>query len=350
MKEIIISEKKIGNSNPVFLIGEAGVNHNGKLSIAKKLIDKASEANVDAIKFQTFITDKLVLKKAPKANYQKRTKNDDENFYEMVKKYEFSKDQFRILRNYCTEKGLIFLSTPFDELSVKWLEDLDVPIFKVGSGDLNNFPLLKLICSKNKPIFLSTGMSTLEEVKESVNFIKSNGVNEIVIFQCTSDYPTPYEDVNLNVISTYKKTFPNELIGFSDHSKGIVASIGAVVKGAKVIEKHFTLNKDMEGPDHKASLDPDELSMWVSSIRTIEKALGTYEKNPSLSEFEIARIARKSIVTSKDIKKGDLLSLENITVKRPGIGIPPTKFDLILGKKINKDLPKDSIINWEDIE
>ncbi|GAG45253.1 unnamed protein product, partial [marine sediment metagenome] len=221
--------------------------------------------------------------------------NDNENFYEMVKKYEFTKEQFRILRNYCIEKGLIFISTPFDETSVEWLEDLNVPIFKVGSGDMNNFPLLKLICTKKKPIFLSTGMSTLEEVKESVNFIKSNGIREIVIFQCTSDYPTPYEDINLNVINTYQKIFPNELIGFSDHSKGIEVSIGAVVKGVKVIEKHFTINKDMEGPDHKASLNPVELINWVRTIRNVEKALGSKIKLPTLSELEIAKIARKSI-------------------------------------------------------
>ena len=350
MKEIIINGKKIGEDSPIFLIGEAGVNHNGEMSIAKKLIDKASEANVDAVKFQTFITDQLVLKEVPKADYQRKTKNDNENFAEMVKKYEFTKDQFKILRNYCVKKGIIFLSTPFDETSVEWLEGLNVPIFKVGSGDMNNFPLLKLICTKKKPIFLSTGMSTLKEVEESLNFIKLNGISEIVIFQCTSDYPTPYEDINLNVIDTYKKTFPNNLIGFSDHSEGIEASIGAVVKGVKVIEKHFTLNKDMEGPDHKASLDPDELSRWVLSIRNVEKALGKPEKIPSKSELEIAKVARKSIVTLKDIKKGVFLSVENITVKRPGIGISPTKFEKILGKKINKDLPKDSIINWEDIE
>ncbi|MFX1384265.1 MAG: N-acetylneuraminate synthase family protein, partial [Promethearchaeota archaeon] len=301
------------------------------------------------IKFQTFKAEELLLKTTAKVEYQKEKTDKNENFYEMIKRYEFTKDEFHILADYCNEKGIIFLSTPFDPLSVHWLEELNVPAYKVGSGDMNNFPLLKEICSKKKPIFISTGMATLDEVKETINYIKSNEINEIVLFQCTTNYPTSFDEVNLNVIDTYKKEFPDLLIGFSDHSLGITVSLGAVAKGVKVIEKHFTLDKEMEGPDHKASLDPKELKQWVYEIRHLEMALGDSKKNPMKSELEIAKVARKSIVTIKDIKAGDTLTEENIAVKRPGVGIPPKEFYEILGKKVKKHISKDSILQREDI-
>lgn len=350
VKSFRINKTRVGENQNVFLIAEAGVNHNGDFSIAKKLIDVAVKAGVDAIKFQTFVTENLLLSTTPKAEYQKKATTNMDTSYEMLEKYEFTKDDFKNLKNYCEEKKIIFLSTPFDKESVDWLDELNVAAFKIGSGDLNNFPLIKYICSKRKPMLLSTGMATLNEVIESVGFIKSNKIKEIVIFQCTTSYPAPYQELNLNVIDTYKRQFPEIILGFSDHSLGIEASIGATTKGVKLIEKHFTLDKNMEGPDHKASLEPYELTKWVSSIRNIEKALGNYEKIPSKSEFEIAKVARKSIVTLKDIKKEEILTLENITTKRPGIGIPPTKFEDILGKKLNKNLPKNSLINWEDID
>lgn len=350
LNDIEIEGKIIGKDSPIFLIAEAGVNHNGEIEIAKKLIDLAVDAGVDAIKFQTFISEKLILKTAPKVGYQKQTSDDDENFYDMVKKYEFSKEDFIKLKKYCLEKKIIFLSTPFDDLSVEWLEELEVPAYKIGSGDMNNYPLLKQICSKNKPILLSTGMATLEEVEKTVDFIKSNNINELVIFQCTTNYPTPFEDVNLNVIDTYIKVFPKALIGFSDHSLGITASLGAVAKGVKMIEKHFTLNKEMEGPDHRASLSPEEFISWVKEIRNLEKALGDSSKVPGEAELEIAKIARKSIVSISNIKKGDTLTKENISVKRPGSGISPVKYEEVLGKKTKRDILKDSLILWEDIE
>jgi len=350
MRDIQIEEKIIGTKAPVFLIAEAGVNHNGDLSIAKKMVDVAAKAKVDAIKFQTFKTEKLILKSTPKVEYQKVATYDNESFYDMLKKYELNKEEFRKLKEYCKEKGLTFLSTPFDDTSVDWLEELNVPAYKVGSGDMNNLPLLKLICLKCKPIFLSTGMATLDEVKKSVDYIKKNGINKIVIFQCTTNYPAAYEELNLNVIETYKKEFPNNIIGFSDHSLGIEASIGAVVKGVKVIEKHFTLNKDMEGPDHKASIDPDELIGWVRAIRNIENALGSYTKKPSKSEINIAKIARKSIVSARNLEIGDILKTNDIAIKRPGIGISPTDYDKVIGKRVKKNILKDSIIKWEDLE
>jgi len=350
MRTIKIENRIIGENNPIFLIAEAGVNHNGELSLAKKLIDIAAKAKVDAIKFQTYKTEKLILKSVPKAQYQKRNTNSDENFYEMLKKYELTKEDFHILQIYCIEKGLLFLSTPFDHDSVEILYELDIPAYKIGSGDMNNFPLLKLICSKKRPILLSTGMATLEEVKESVNYIKSNSINDIVIFQCTTNYPAKYEELNLNVIDTYLKEFPDNIIGFSDHSLGIEASIGAAAKGVKVIEKHFTIDKEMDGPDHKASLNPEELINWVISIRIFEKALGSYEKFPSKIEEEIAKVVKKSIISTKDLKEGDIIKIEDINIKRPGYGIPPKYLDSIIGKKIKNNIPKNSIISWEDIE
>jgi len=350
MKNITIGIREIGENSKIFLIAEAGVNHNGDINLAKDLVTIAAEAKVDAIKFQTFISDELLLKTTKKAEYQRTSTNEDENFYEMIKKYEFTKEQFRIIKSYCDNKGIIFLSTPFDPISVEWLEELEIPAYKIGSGDLNNLPLLKLICTKKKPILLSTGMATLTEKKESIKFIKSNGIDEIILFQCTSNYPTPLEQINLNVIDTYKKVFPDVLLGFSDHSLGIIASIGAAAKGVKVIEKHFTLDKKMKGPDHKASLSPEELKNWVENIRNLEKTLGSSNKKPTKTELEIAKIARKSVVTIKNLKKGDILTKENLSIKRPGYGITPVDFEKIIGKKVNKDIPKDSLIIWEDIE
>ena len=349
IKKINLGPKMVGLDEPIFLIAEVGVNHNGEISIAKKLIDVAIKANVDAIKFQSYITENLILKDILKVDYQKESLEDEGTFYEMVKKFEFNKEDFINIEKYCMKKKIIFISTPFDEETVDWLEDLKVPCYKVSSGDLTNLPLLKKICEKNKPILLSTGMATLEEVKNSIDFIPSNGIEDLILFQCTTNYPTSYEDVNLNVIDTYKNEFPNLIVGFSDHSLGFEASIGAVVKGAKVIEKHITLDKNMDGPYHKASLDPKDLIEWVCAIRNIEKALGHFEKIPTDSELEIAKIARKSIVSIMDLKKGDSLKIENIAIKRPGTGISPLNLEQILGKKVNKNIPKDSIIGMEDL-
>lgn len=352
MKEIYISEKKIGPKNNIFLIAEAGINHNGDIEIAKNLIDLATDAKVDAIKFQTFIAENLASTTTLKAEYQKDSIKDNESFYEMIKKFEFSKEDFRLLKKYCVKRNIIFLSTPYDEVSVNWLEDLGVPAYKIGSGDLTNFPLIKHICLKSKPILLSTGMSTLKEVKDTVNFIKSNKVEDIIIFQCTSNYPSNFDELNLNVIDTYKKEFPNDIIGFSDHSLGIEASIGAAVKGVKVIEKHFTISKKLKGPDHKVSLNPEELEFWVKSIRNIEKALGSDKKKPSTNEINIAKIARKSIVAAKNIHRGEILTSDNITTKRPGTGISPTEYFNIINKKMKskRDISKDTIINPDDLE
>ncbi len=350
MKKLSLNGIIIGNNAPVFLIAEAGVNHNGNLSIAKKMVDLAESVGVDAIKFQTFKTERLILKDTLKVDYQKNDDRDNETFYDMVKKYELTNTDFKIIREYCQKKGILFLSTPFDEISVNFLDTLGISAFKIGSGDMNNYPLLELICSKKKPILLSTGMSTLNDVKEAVDYIKGRDINDIVIMQCTTSYPTPYENVNLNVLDTYKKEFPELILGFSDHSLGIEASIGAVAKGVKVIEKHFTLDKDMDGPDHKASLNPKELKSWVNSIRNIEKALGSYEKKPTNEELEISKIARKSLIINEDLKRGSVIRKEHISIKRPGTGIPPTDYDKVIGRKITKNLKRNSLLKWKDIE
>lgn len=350
MTVIQLNGKKIGFREQVFLIAEAGVNHNGSLEIAKEMIDLAAETKVDAIKFQTFVTEKMILKSTPKAQYQKTAREDKENFYDMLKKYEFSLEDFKILRDHCSKRGIIFLSTPFDNTSVEWLEELKVPVYKISSGDMDNFPLLSIICTKNKPILLSTGMATLSEVRESVEFINSKEINEIVLFQCTTNYPASYEDLNLNVIDTYKKEFPNVILGFSDHSIGIEASLAAVGKGAKVVEKHFTLDKKMEGPDHKASMNPTELAKWVESVRIVELALGSSEKLPAKSELEISKIAKKSIVAKRDLKKGDILKKEDLAIKRPGYGISPKEYYNMIGKIVKNEIFSDTIIKWEDLE
>lgn len=350
MKDILIEGKRIRPNSPIFLIAEAGVNHNGELSLAKKLIDIVANAEVDAIKFQTFITEQVFIKSTPKVEYLKSSKDDKQSWEEMVKKYEFTKEDFIEIKKYCEKKKIIFLSTPYDENSIEWLEDLNIAAYKISSGDLTNYPLLKKICSKKKPILLSTGMATLKEVIETVNFIYSNNIHDLCIFQCTTNYPSSFEELNLNVIETYKKEFPDCLIGFSDHSLGIEASIGAASKGVKLIEKHITLDREMDGPDHKASLDPEQLNQWVKSIRNIEKALGTFEKFPSKTELIIAEKARRSIVSRKLLEKGKIIKKEDLIVKRPGYGIPPTKFNELLGKRTKRSIPEDTIINWDDIE
>lgn len=350
LKEFSIEGRKIGRKRPIFLIAEAGVNHNGKISLAKKMVDIASNAEVDAIKFQTYFVEELILEKTPKVEYQKTNKDDNENFYDLLKSLALTSDEFLELKNYCNKKGLVFLSTPFDFKSLDLLDKLNVSAYKIGSGDMNNFPLIEKICSKEKPILVSTGMATMKEVRELVSFIEEHHNYEFILLQCTSNYPTPIRDINLNVIDTYKSEFPDIIIGFSDHSLGLVASLGAAAKGVKVIEKHFTLDKNMEGPDHKASLDPSELKDWVQCIRKLEDALGKSEKKPSEKELEVAKVARKSIVSLRKIPKGKSISRDDVSIKRPGYGISPKHYEEIIKKRAKNDIPENSILRWKDLE
>ncbi len=333
-------------SDKVFIIAEAGVNHNGTLDLAKQLIDVAVDADADAVKFQTFKAENLVSKNAEKADYQKEATDASESQFDMIKKLELDVETHKELIAYCQEKDIMFLSTPFDHDSINLLSDLGLKIFKIPSGEITNLPYLRHIGSLGKQVILSTGMSNLQEVEDALNILINAGTlkEDITVLHANTMYPTPMGDVNLNAMLTIQKEF-DVAVGYSDHTLGIEVDIAAVAMGASCIEKHFTLDKTMEGPDHKASLEPEELKAMVSSIRNIEKALGSSEKKPSPSESTNIDIVRKSIVASKNIQKGVLLTEKNITTKRPGNGISPMKWDEVLGSKSIKDYRVDEMID-----
>jgi N,N'-diacetyllegionaminate synthase len=329
----------------VFIIAEAGVNHNGDIEIAKKLIDAAKDANADAVKFQTFVTENIVSRKAEKAKYQKDNIGDEESQFEMLKKLELDVDIHRLLINYCKKKNIMFLSTPFDHDSINMLNKLGLEIFKIPSGELTNLPYLKHIGSLNKKVILSTGMANIGEVEDALNVLLESGTkrDHIDILHANTEYPTPMEDVNLNAMVTLGNTFKVKF-GYSDHTLGIEVPIAAVALGAEIIEKHFTLDKSMEGPDHKASLEPSELNKMVKAIRNIEIAMGDGIKQTSPSEQKNKPIARKSIVAQKKISKGEIFTSNNIAVKRPGTGISPMRWEEVIGKTSNQDFNKDDLI------
>ena len=329
----------------VFIIAEAGVNHNGSIKIAKDLINVAVESGADAVKFQTFKAEKLVSKTAEKADYQKKTTEASESQFDMLKKLELDVEAHQELLVYCQEKNIMFLSTPFDHDSINMLNDLGLETFKIPSGEITNLPYLRHVGSLNKKVVLSTGMSNLKEISDALTILTNAGtLNEnITVLHANTMYPTPMEDVNLNAMQTIHKEF-GVAVGYSDHTLGIEVDIAAVAMGASIIEKHFTLDKAMEGPDHKASLEPEELKAMVSAIRNIEKALGSNEKILSPSEEVNINIVRKSIVASCPIRKGELLSADNITTKRPGTGLSPMKWDEIVGTIASKAYQSDELI------
>lgn len=327
----------------VFIIAEAGVNHNGKLELAKQLVNKAKDAGVDCIKFQTFISENLVSKFANKADYQKQPADSGENQLDMLRKLELSFDEFIELDAYCTSRKIQFLSTPFDFESIDFLDNLDMGIWKIPSGEINNLPYLIKIAKTHKPIILSTGMSTLEEVGEAMDVLNAHGGGTITILHCTTEYPAPFLDVNLKAMDTLRQKFKVS-VGYSDHTIGIEIPIAAVVMGATIIEKHFTLDRNMEGPDHQASLEPHELKSMVSAIRNVELAMGSSDKKPAESEKKNMTIARKSIIACHNIKEGELFTENNITVKRPGNGISPMQWFEVIGKKAVRDFEEDELI------
>ena len=331
----------------VIIIAEAGVNHNGDINKAMQLIDKAVEASVDYIKFQTFKTELCISKNAVKADYQiENTQNSSESQLEMVKKLELSFDQFIELEKYCNQKNIKFLSTGFDSESLTFLAQLGVTIAKIPSGEITNLPYLKQVASLFPEVILSTGMATIDEIKDAVKVLTDNGVSKdkITILHCNTEYPTPMEDVNLKAMLHIQRELGLP-IGYSDHTLGLEVPIAAVALGATVIEKHFTLDKTLPGPDHKASLEPDELKAMVSAIRNIEKAIGgSGLKEVSKSEEKNKPIARKSIVASTNIKKGDIFTPKNLTVKRPGTGISPMQWDEVIGKEAKRDFQEDELI------
>jgi N,N'-diacetyllegionaminate synthase len=329
----------------VFIIAEAGVNHNGSVSIAKRMIDVASEAGADAVKFQTFKAENVISKFAPKAEYQKSTTGHSESQLDMAKKLELNEKEFKGLFDYCKERTIMFLSTPFDLDSIDLLNRLGLEIFKIPSGEITNLPYLKEIGALKKKVIMSTGMSYVREIKSALDALIKAGTRKknITLLHCNTEYPTPYEDVNLYAMITLKKKFGVEA-GYSDHTLGVEVPVAAAALGASVIEKHFTLDRNMEGPDHKASLEPVELKAMVKAIRNLEKALGSSVKKPSASESKNIAIARKSIVAARKIRRGAALTSENLTVKRPGTGINPMRWEHILGRKAKKDFQRDELI------
>ncbi len=327
------------------IIAEAGVNHNGSLGTARQLALTAKNCGADIVKFQTAKLNSLVSKFAHMADYQKENIGAEMSQQEMLKSLLLSYDEFAELASYCEEIGIPFLSTPFDLESIDFLEKLGCSMWKIPSGEITNLPYLERIARTHKRVVLSTGMSTLNEVREAINALEGNGSGEITLLHCTTQYPAPFEDVNLNAMLTLRSVFGREA-GYSDHTRGIEVPIAAVAMGASVIEKHFTLDRNMEGPDHKASLEPNELQAMVQAIRNIEAAMGSGEKKPAKSEIANIAVARKSIIAACDIKKGEVFTEENLTTKRPGNGISPMNWYKLLGTKAIRDFREDELIEW----
>ncbi|HHX8795215.1 TPA: N-acetylneuraminate synthase [Enterococcus faecium] len=330
----------------VYVIAEIGVNHNGSLDLALESIDKAKECGANAVKFQTFKTNKLVSKKAPMAKYQKDNLKEDSSQFEMLKKLELSQSDFIRIKDYCIQNKIDFLSTPFDEESADFLKQIGVQGFKIGSGDLTNLPFLRKIDMYGLPVLLSTGMADIHEISEAVDcFIDS----PVTILHCTSNYPASSEDINLLAINTLKEMFGIP-VGYSDHSLGYDVGICAVAMGAKVIEKHFTLDKELPGPDHKASLDPQEFADFVKHIRNTEIFLGDGVKRAMPSELSTKEVSRKSLVVTENLNVGDILTEKSLTIKRPGNGIAPKFLYQYIGKKVKRPISADSVLLEEDVE
>lgn len=346
---IKIKNKIIGDGHPCFIIAEGGVNHNGDINLAKKMVDKAVEAGADAIKFQTFKSEKLVTKYAPMAKYQKNNIGMEDSQLNMLKKLELSYDEFLNIKEYCDGKGIIFMSTPFDFESADFLNSIGMEAFKISSGDLTNIPMMEYIAKFNKPMILSSGMAILGEIEEAVMAIRNMGIEDIAVLHCTSNYPAAIDSVNLKAMNTIKSAF-NVVGGYSDHTEGITIPIAAAALGANIIEKHFTLDKSMEGPDHKASLNPEELKTMVREIRKVETSLGNGIKVFSKSEIDAMKVGRKSIVAARDIRKGEIIETKDLDYKRPGTGLSPKEYKMILGKKAKRDIKKDEQLKFDSLE
>jgi len=341
-----IAGRKVGLGQPCFIIAEAGVNHNGDLELARRLIDVAKTAGADTVKFQTYKTELGMTLDAPKAEYQMVTTDTSESQFDMLKQLELSPQAHQELQEYCVERGILFLSSVFDEESADLLELLDVPSFKIPSGEITNLPLLKHVARKGRPMIVSTGMSTLGEVEAAVQTIQGTGNENIVLLHCVSAYPAPPEDVNLRAMQTLAAAFGLP-VGFSDHTLGVAIAVAAVALGACVIEKHFTLDRTLPGPDHQASLLPDELNELVRSIRTVELAMGHGRKEPVASEADTALVSRKSIVAARSIAAGTMITGELVTLKSPSTGLPPSMLDQVIGRATVQDISEDALITWD---
>jgi N,N'-diacetyllegionaminate synthase len=340
-----IGNSEISLSSPVYIIAEIGVNHNGDKELAKKSIDAAVEAGADAVKFQTFKSEKLVSKFAVQAKYQIKNTEKEESQLSMLKRLELTLEDYTELKDYCEQRNVEFLSTPFDLDSAIFLKDIGVHAFKIGSGDLTNIPFLKDIAKMNLPTIISTGMASISEIEEAVEVLKEI---DVAILHCTSVYPAPIDEVNLLAMVTIKNTF-GEIVGYSDHTLGEEVAVGAVVLGAKIIEKHFTLDRDLPGPDHKASLNPEQFKSLVKSIRNVERSLGDGFKRCTPSEVDTKDVARKSLVINKPLKAGDIITENDLEIKRPGTGIPPKYYPLLIGKSVKKSIGEDEVLMWDDV-
>jgi len=347
--KIQIGTGVVSIGGPVFVIAEAGVNHNGDIELAKRMVDVAKDAGADAVKFQTFKAESLATIAAPKAEYQLTNTASTETQLEMLRQLELSEEAHREVCDYCAVKGITFLSTPFDADSADFLETLHVPAFKISSGDLTNLPLLEHIARKGRPVILSTGMATLQEVRDAVNTISEAGCRDLILLHCVTNYPALPSEINLRAMTTMRDEF-GVPVGFSDHTEGTVISLAAVALGATVIEKHFTLDKNFPGPDHKASLEPEELQSLIKGIRAIEVSLGDGEKCPTPSEFETAKIARRSIIAATDIPAGSPLRSDSLVLKRPGTGLPPSMLKSLVGKVARVDITEGTLIDLEMLE
>lgn len=349
-KTINIAGRLVGKGNPCFIIVEVGVNHNGDVGLAMKLIDAAIKAKADAVKFQTFRAEELVTSGAEKAQYQKETTGTNESQFEMLKKLELAEQDFRQLFSYASEKHIFFLSSPFDRKSVDFLYNIGMTAFKIPSGEITNAPLLRHVARKGEPVILSTGMCTLGEIEEAVGIIREEGSGEIVLLHCVTSYPAKIEDINLNVMATLRNTFGLP-VGLSDHTVGISVPIAAVALGACVIEKHFTLDKKLPGPDHRASLEPEELEDMVEAIRDIEKALGDGIKQPTADEKENRKAARRSLVARLDIPEGEVISEEMVELKRCTVNesLEPKYLGLVIGKKAIKPIESGEPITFDKV-
>jgi len=343
-KSIRIGSSEISEDSSVFVIAEAGVNHNGNMDLARQLIDAAVNSGADAVKFQSFSTDNLILKGVEKAPYQIEATTVGRSQFDLLKNLEITKEQTKQLKNYCQSNGIVFLTTPFDEHSLHELDELGLPAYKIASTDITNLPFLKKVAQKQKPIILSTGMAYLSEVTMALNEICRFN-KDVIILQCIANYPIKDDEVNLNVIKTYKEQF-DILVGYSDHSMGIGAGPFSVISGAKVVEKHFTLDKKLEGPDHRMSLDPDELKLFVEHIRKAEKYLGSGDKAPTSSELKTRKSLQKYLVAVKTIQKGEIFSEDNLVAKRTGgSGVSPIHYENIFGKKANRNYLANEVID-----
>ena len=349
LEYVDIGGRRVGLGHPTFVIAEAGVNHNGDLDLARQLIDAAVAAKADAVKFQTFITEESISRAAPQAAYQRENTGKTESMFDMVKRLELPLDAFAELSDYCQSHGIIFLSSPFDTPSVDLLDGLNVPAFKVASGEITNLPFLFYVAAKRRPIILSTGMSYLEEVETALHTIAEAGNPPTILLHCVSNYPADASDVNLRAMATMSQAFQLP-VGYSDHTSGVEVALAAVALGACVIEKHFTLDRNLPGPDHKASLEPDELANMVRGIRSVEASLGDGRKQPAASELDTARVARKSLVAAQDIPKGATLRLESIAIKRPGTGMAPAMRDRVIGRKARTEISEGTLITPEVLE